>query len=186
MLAATSSFPRDTSTSVSASPRQRRCEIASRWLWLLVLALMTRVSSSMRSDSDSTGPATAIDSSSARVRMTIAGALAMGASRCAMASRDGAVDFVDQPAHDVVESATCSSKPAEPAANRSVTRRNMSARCPTPLCRDRALQLLDQVMTGIHGNGFAFRPHSRRCGFAQWFRNQAPRRRTGGRSEDPG
>jgi hypothetical protein len=77
----TSSLPRTTSTSVTASLSTFRVEIAIKCAWLLLRAASISVSSSSRSDCDSTGAATSMTSSNASERMVSGGAVSIGARR---------------------------------------------------------------------------------------------------------
>src|SRR6476620_4103346 len=77
----TSSLPRSTSTSVTASLSTLRVEIAIKCAWLLLRAASISASSSSRSDRDSTGAATSMTSSNASERMVSGGAVSIGARR---------------------------------------------------------------------------------------------------------
>src|ERR1700759_4804402 len=88
----TSSLPRSTSTSVTASLSDLREEIASRCAWLLMRASSISASSSSLADCDSTGPATSISSSKASVRMVRGGAVSMGARRLDNSARAALLD----------------------------------------------------------------------------------------------
>jgi hypothetical protein len=128
----TSSLPRSTSTSVTASLSDLREEIASRCAWLLLRASSISASSSSRADCDSTGPATSIASSKASVRMVRGGAVSIGARRLDNSARAEISRCTTRHWKTSSNRPTCSSeKSAAPLTKRSVTLRSASTRFAT-------------------------------------------------------
>src|SRR5262245_31646098 len=107
----------------------------NRWSWLLVLAPAISVSSSTLSDRLSIGPATSIESSSASSRVICGGVFRKPAMRSPKAARaEWSISLTSRPMTSSKRVVCSLPKFADPAANKSVMRRKISARDAIFLC----------------------------------------------------